>query len=530
MKLNSKKIIYIGFIFLIIQMFWQVYDNVIAKILIDSFGLNHTASGVVMALDNAFAVVLLPLFGAFSDKTKSKHGRRTPYIFIGTILAAILIMGVSFFDNAQNAKIKEANIPAIETVEITEFEGDYPDLTQYLPITYISEVTDNQPSKVETKTIGELKDLNIDKLYRFVHPEPKLFDGTLVSLYQSKDDAALVRIDLVDDIRNENLGYFIGFTVVLCLVLVSMSVFRTPAVSLMPDVTPKPLRSKANAIINLMGCAGGIIALIFVNFTAIEYQSYTLTFVVLGVLMLFFLALYMWKVKENKYVQEMIQESKEYGLEDADEVEVDSKNDKMPRDVKISFILILLSVVLWYMAYNAATSKFSVYATQALDMGYSIPLLVAQAAAIVCYIPLGMLSSKFGRKSTVLVGVVILFTAFLLASFARDNTTFLIWIALALAGIGWATINVNSYPMIVEMAKGNNVGKYTGIYYTFSMCAQIVTPILSGFFMENINIYSLFPYCTICAGLAFLTMFFVRHGDSKPIPTSKLEAFEAMED
>ena len=514
MKLNSKKIIYIGFIFLLIQMFWQVYDNVIAKILVDSFGLSHTASGIVMALDNAFAVVLLPFFGLLSDKTKSKHGRRTPYIFIGTILAAILIMGVSIFDNSQNAKIKENNINTIETVNVEE-------LPDYVPIAYWTEVKDGDPVKYETTTKKVLLDEGKETLYRFVHPNAKLIDGTIISLYEEKDDAALVRREFVAEIRNENIGYMIGFLVVLCFVLIAMSVFRTPAVSLMPDVTPKPLRSKANAIINLMGCAGGIIALIFMNFTAIEYQSYTLTFVILGVLMLVFLALYMWKVKENKYVKEMIKESKEYGIEET--IEVEDKKEKMPRDVKLSFFLILLSVVLWYMAYNAATSKFSVYATQALNMGYSIPLLVAQAAAIVCYIPLGMLSSKFGRKVTVLVGVIILFVAFLVASFARDNTTFLIWFALALAGIGWATI-------IVEMAKGSDVGKYTGIYYTFSMLAQIITPILSGFFMESINIYALFPYCTICAALAFATMFFVKHGDSKPIPKSKLESFESMDD
>ena len=521
MKLNSKKIIYVGFIFLIIQMFWQVYDNVIAKILVDSFGLSHTASGIVMALDNVFAVVLLPFFGLLSDKTKSKHGRRTPYIFIGTILAAILIMGVSIFDNAQLTKIKENNIQPIETVKVEN-------LPDYLPIVYWSEVEDGQPVKYETTSKKVLIEEGTENLYQFVNPEGKFIDEKIISLYREKDDAALVRRELVADIRDENKGFLIGFLSVLCLVLIAMSVFRTPAVSLMPDVTPKPLRSKANAIINLMGCAGGIISLIYMNFVAIEYQSYTLTFVILGVLMLVFLALYMWKVKENKYVEEMIKESKEYGIEE--EVEVESKKEKMPRDVKLSFFLILLSVLLWYMAYNAATSKFSVYATQALNMGYSIPLLAAQAAAIVCYIPLGMLSSKFGRKATVLIGVIILFTAFLVGSFARDNTTFLIWIALALAGIGWATINVNSYPMIVEMAKGSDVGKYTGIYYTFSMVAQIVTPILSGFFMENINIYALFPYCTICAALAFGTMFFVRHGDSKPIPKSKLEAFESLDD
>ena len=183
------------------------------------------------------------------------------------------------------------------------------------------------------------------------------------------------------------------------------------------------------------------------------------------------------------------------------------------------------------MAYNAATSKFSVYATNVLDTGFTIPLLVAQAAAIISYIPIGIISSKVGRKKTVLVGVVILFAAFVSAIFVNEKCAWIIWISMALAGIGWATINVNSYPMVVEMSKGANVGKYTGIYYTASMAAQIVTPLLSGVFMDIFGMRAaLFPYCAILSACAFVTMSFVKHGDSKPIPTNKLEAFEAMDD
>ena len=194
----------------------------------------------------------------------------------------------------------------------------------------------------------------------------------------------------------------------------------------------------------------------------------------------------------------------------------------MPKDVKKSFILILSSIVFWFMAYNAATSKFSVYATTVLDFkNYSIPLMVAQGAAIISYLPIGMLASKLGRKKTILLGISELFLAFLLGALATDSSAFLLYGIMALAGIGWATINVNSYPMVVEMAKGADVGKYTGIYYTASMTAQIITPIFSGFLMDTINMRILFPYSAIFCLFAFTTMLFVKHGNAKEIPAGK---------
>lgn len=524
MRLNTKKTIFVGFAFLLICMFWQVYDTVIAKILIDSFGLNQTWSGIVMAIDNVLAIILLPIFGTISDKTNTKLGKRTPYILVGTILAAVFIMGVSIFDNLQNAKLQNANIPAIEKVEIgkiyqeKEEEGIVDFSTDEYQYTFVIDKDGN----TKTKQLNEFD--KKDVLYRFTYGEHEETD-----LYLEKELAVNKRSPLVADVRLQNNILLIAFLIVLCFALVSMAIFRTPAVSLMPDVTPKPLRSKANAIINLMGSAGGIIALGFMTFLAKDYHSYTPTFIVLGVLMLIFLAIFLWQVKEPTLVELMKKQEVEYGVET--ESEIESTDDKMSKDVMRSFILILFSIVFWYMAYNAATSKFSVYATNVLATGYTLPLLVAQAAAIITYIPIGMIASKVGRKKTVLVGVAILFSAFLLATFVTDKTAVLIWIAMALAGIGWATINVNSYPMVVEMSKGSNIGKYTGIYYTASMAAQIATPILSGAIMDIAGtMHVLFPYCVVFCLLAFLTMSFVKHGDSKPIPTKKIDAYENLED
>ncbi len=500
MKLNTKKTIYVGIAFLIISMFWQVYDTVIAQILINSFGLNQTMSGIVMALDNVLALFLLPIFGSLSDKTKTKHGKRTPYIFFGTVIAAGLIMGISVFDNGQISKIKEAGISEVVTVEIGKEASNG---KTYVAGEYQVVVEEKGELSVITMTLEDE-----DTIYLFSHEEDKF--------YLAKELASDARSVFVREVRDNHVGYYIGFIIVLFLILVAMAVFRTPAVSLMPDITPKPLRSKANAIINLMGAAGGVTALAFMTFIAKDYQSYTPTFVCLGILMLLCLAVFMIKVKENKWAQEMEDVSKEYGFVEEEVVE-NNTSTKMPKDVRKSFILILLAVAFWYMAYNAATSKFSVYAGTVLDTGFTMPLMLANAAAIVSYVPIGILSSKYGRKKMVIVGVIILFLAFLLGSFVRANSAILIWVVMALAGIGWATISVNSYPMIVEMSRSADIGKYTGIYYTASMAAQIATPVLSGFFMDMINMRVLFPYCVVFCVFAFIMMVFVKHGDSEMV-------------
>jgi len=331
-----------------------------------------------------------------------------------------------------------------------------------------------------------------------------------------------------------NPGVLITFIAVLLVVLIGMSIFRSPAVALMPDVTIKPLRSKANAIINLMGSAGGVCALvlglgILFNTGAIKntFMSYIGFFGAIIVIMLIALVIFMVTVKEPEWAGEMEQKSRELGIDDVDDEAAASGDKKLSKGEKISLLLILASVVLWYMGYNAVTSKYSIYAGRVLDKDYNLTLIIAQAAAIISYLPIGLLSSKIGRKKAILIGVVILTGTFLGASFMRATTpTMLMNVMFALAGIGWATINVNSFPMVVELSRGGNVGKYTGYYYAASMAAQAITPFLSGMFMDRLGFTSLFPYATIAAGLAFFTMLFVKHGDAKPIAKKGLEALD----
>ncbi len=311
-----------------------------------------------------------------------------------------------------------------------------------------------------------------------------------------------------------------------------MATFRSPAVALMPDVTVKPLRSKANAVINLMGTAGGIIVLVFGMIFGSDVNNLMPYYIATCALILIGLIVFLLTVKEKKWAKEMEEDTLKY-YPDNEAKERDSVGGKLSKKQFSSLILILSSVVLWFMGYNAVTSKYSVYAENVLNQSYDLTLLIAQGAAIVSYIPVGIIASKLGRKKTILGGIVILFASFLIASFLRKGSSpIIMYILFALAGIGWATINVNSFPMVVELAKGSDIGKYTGFYYTASMAAQVITPILSGAIMDLFgSMLPLFPYASIFVGIAFITMLFVRHGDNKPTtPKDKIEMLAGAND
>ena len=428
MKLNYKRTILVGFAFFVITAFWGAYDAIVPKILTNLFHMEQWASGIIMSLDNVFALFMLPFFGSLSDKMTFKSGKRTPFILVGTVLAAI------FF----------------------------------------------------------------------------------------------VLLGLID-----NRGMLILFVAVLLLTLISMSIFRSPAVALMPDVTLKPLRSKGNAIINLMGTAGGIIVLalgIVFNTGAVGKTDFSAYTAAIGILMVIGLIVFLLFVNEPRWAREMQRESEKLGL-DKPEGEAAAEKRKLTKGEFISLILILASVALWYTGYNAVTSKYSVYAEEVLRVDFNTTLIVAQAAAVVAYIPVGIISSKIGRKKSILAGVVMLTAAFTVGIFLKEvKSEIYMFPIFALAGIGWATINVNSFPMAVELAKAGDVGKYTGYYYTASMAAQIITPVFSGALVSAFGWGVFFPYAAVFAGLSFVTMLFVKHGDSKPEKRGALESLAGAED
>mgnify|MGYP000809235147 CR=1 FL=1 len=511
MKLNYKRTIFVGFAFFLICAFWQAYDTIIPKILTDKFGMSQTLSGVIMAADNVLALFLLPLFGAVSDKCKNKRGRRTPFIIFGTIAAAALFVVLSFADDLQIkqlAPVAVDNPTAQETLYDAGLTATTPDGETF--------VVQEEFTREEFVAIA-MKDVDGG-----TNPDYTNYVVPARQAYAAQATAA----------NNLPLILFIG---ILLLVLLSMATFRSPAVALMPDVTIKPLRSKANAVINLMGAAGGIIVLILgmvfgTGKAENALMSYTLFFAVISGLMLGSLLIFLWKVKEPQLVREMHEESAKYGIE-TEETDKNSGDRRLSPAERKSLLLILASVVLWFFGYNAVTSKYAVYASNVLDLDYNATLTIATGAAIVSYIPVGAAASKIGRRKTILAGIVILGGAFLAGSFIRAGSSPLVMnILFALAGVGWATINVNSYPMVVELSRGGDVGRYTGFYYTASMAAQTITPIFSGFLMDKLAMTVLFPYGSACVLLAFVTMLFVKHGDNKPTPVSKLEALGGGDD
>lgn len=525
MKLNYRRTIHVGFAFFLICAFWQAYDNIIALTLTNKFGMPQAYSGVIMAFDNILALFMLPLFGALSDKCHTRWGKRTPFIFIGTIIAAAAFIGLSFVDHMQLTNISDvAKIDSESSLE-TLYDFDYGKT--------VLKTTDGKAFRVSDFDKERFLSIRTDTEWDTDGNDVtgnKEYQGERINPYSEYVSPARQAYAWKATLNSPNtLIFFVGL---LLVVLLAMSVFRSPAVALMPDVTPKPLRSKGNAIINLMGSAGGVLVLVlgmvFGTGSAKKgLMSYIVFFSVIAAMMIAALIAFLVTVKENKFVQEMEEESNRLGIDATTEGD-SAGSRRLSRGEIASLLLILSSVALWYIGYNAVSSKYSVYATNILQKDYNMTLIIAQAAAIISYLPVGMISSKIGRKKCILAGVVILGTAFGCACFADASTPALLMnVLFALAGIGWATINVNSFPMVVELAKGGNIGKYTGYYYTASMAAQVITPYLSGLLMDRFGMTTLFPYATVFVAIAFITMLFVRHGDAIASPkTSVLENFD----
>ena len=444
MKLNNKRTVIVGLAFLSICAFWQMYDNVIPLILTNTFHLNETFSGAIMAADNVLALFLLPYFGNLSDRTNTKLGKRMPFIVMGTMTAALFLNILPLLDNSYAA---------------------------------------------EPKTV------------------------TMVM-----------------------------FVICLGLLLVAMGTYRSPAVALMPDVTPKPLRSKANAIINLMGAVGGILylgvaAVMYPNskVLGLAHVNYQPLFLVVGGIMIAAVVILRFAVDEPKLAAEnkaLEAKHPEWNLAEDD----GSGNEVLPAPVKKSLGFLLASIALWFIGYNAVTTWFTTYVAQVMGQGLggaSTCLLIATGGAIVSYIPIGELASRIGRKKTIMGGIVLLAACFMLGYFLTTTSstiTPVMFAAFALVGFAWAAINVNSLPMVVEMCKGSDIGKFTGLYYSASMAAQVVTPILAGTLMRTISYKTLFPYAAFFVAMSFVTMLFVKHGDQKPEAKKGIKAFEDMDE
>lgn len=399
--LNYKQTFFIGCAFFTIMLLWQVY-NYMCPLFLEEMGINDTYKGLIMAGDNIFALVMLPVFGNLSDKTKTKLGRRMPYIVVGTLLAATAFPFVAAFG------IK---------------------------------------------------------------------------------------------------GNLVGLLITMGLILFFMNIYRAPAVALMPDLTPKKYRSKANGIINLMGGVGGIFAygtaLLFGN----KYPF--IPFIVTSILMVTALIILLSTVKEAKLLAQ---------IEEDETINQEINNVRpLNKEQKNNLILILCAVFFWFFAVNAVetfwgTYSWSVFFNNNPDNKTTgaIALLIFTATSIASYLPGGILAQKIGRKKTIIIGISCMILPFFIASFIT-KWNFLGFIILFMsAGFGWAAINSNSYPMVVEYASGKNGGKFTGFYYTSSQLAQTITPLIIGWVMDLIGRRMMFPYATFFLVVSITFMLIVK--------------------
>ena len=335
---------------------------------------------------------------------------------------------------------------------------------------------------------------------------------------------------------------FVSFVIVLGLLLIAMGTYRSPAVALMPDVTPKPLRSKGNAIINLMGAVGGMLYLAIAavmyptsKVKGLDHVNYQPLFIVVSLIMLVAVLVLFLTIREPKLVAEnraLEAKHPEWNLAKDD----GSGNETLPKPVKRSLGFLLASIALWFAGYNGVTTWFTTYISVVMGEGLggaSTCLLVGTVGAIISYLPIGMLASRFGRKSMIRFGTLLLTGCFIsgfILTTLYDHINILMYVVFALVGLAWASINVNSLPMVVEMCRGSDVGKFTGYYYTASMSAQVITPILAGTLLKHLGYDILFPYAAFFVAASFVTMIFVKHGDTKAEAKQGLDAFDSMDD
>lgn len=625
LKLNYPQTIKVGFAFAIIMIFWTMYDFVVPLLLENAFGLSNTLRGLIMGLDNLLSLFLLPVFGKLSDKAHgklvNKWGRRTPFILFGTIAAVVFMIFVPVTAQKQLVRSdavrasyeQKLNDDAFMSERLNEFctstkyyDKVYVEETakiskeQYLAIRYDNKLvaksgflgmggttyTYDGKAVTENDTVETIHGNKLVKDIIKGNSDYKLYVATGMNAWISER----VNEEVVSS--KQGITSLALYMVVLLITLVAMAVFRSPAVALMPDVTPKPLRSQGNAMINLMGGIGGAIAFLIYTVALIfeSLNTYAIIFGAVGCGMIVLLVCFMLLVNEKKMVEGCRQICEEFHVTDEDEEKeelqkIDEEIAELPnelicqteagenadgeavakaeapkkrlsftekmerrfnekykdlspeeRKAKLekakftSFILILASIFMWFMGYNAVSSNLSVYCVKALNLKASVASIisgVSMGVSAIAFIPVGYLAAKIGRRKSIMIGFAmavvsfILILAFVLPNEKQIVPAVLFALFYLIAGFGLIIANVNTFPMVVELAKAEDCGKYTGFYYTATMSAQAITPFIAGLVMDGVGMKFLFLYSAICVFIAIVLMFFVRYGDSMQIQKGK---------
>lgn len=635
LKLDYPQTFKVGFAFAIIMLFWTAYDFVVPLLLEHAYGLPSWARGLVMGLDNLLSLFMLPLFGKLSDnahgKLVKKWGRRTPFIVIGTVCAVVLMVFVPVATLKQQAKAEELTTQIEAQLDSDTFmqpllEEWYDNAVagkegsaNYCDLTYLNNNDVTRDDFVSLRYYGKMTSKKA--VLNMLGSTTYYYDGNVVEdLSAASPVEGKTYQDLVDTnaaykkyvaagmnnyISNEvhekctkaedgsGIKSLVVYMVILLLVLIAMATFRSPAVALMPDVTPKPLRSQANAIINLCGGIGGAIA--FLIYTVVLFgqrlENYVIIFGSVAAGMLLLLAGFLALVNERKMVAKCQEICKEYEIDDFAEGEnpeaekfaeelisegdaeynIDSKPDGAAQEIVNgttkeevapetldfakqvventkkkhqspkewwgskndlekgrlkSFALILASIFMWFMGYNAVSSNLSIYTTKALNLSAGIASIisgVSMGISAIAFIPVGYMAAKIGRRKSIMIGFALAVVSFVLICFAVTPNdvaaipAVLFALFYLIAGFGLIIANVNTFPMVTELSTAETVGQYTGYYYVATMSAQAITPAIGGAIMDAGGNKYLFLYSAACIVIAIVLMLFVKHGDSKQL-------------
>lgn len=634
LKLDYPQTFKVGFAFAIIMLFWTAYDFVVPLLLEHAYGLPSWARGIIMGLDNLLSLFMLPLFGKLSDNAKGKlvkkWGRRTPFIVIGTVCAVVLMVFVPVATLKQQAKAQDLTTqiesqlnddsfmqPLLEewydnAVAGKEGSANYCDLTylgnnkvtreQFVALRYDSKMTSKKAVLNMLGATTYYYDGEVVEDLSATSPTGKTYQEIVDSNAAYKKYVAAGMNNYISNEVHEKctkaadgsgIKSLVVYMVILLLVLIAMATFRSPAVALMPDVTPKPLRSQANAIINLCGGIGGAIA--FLIYTIVLFgqrlENYVIIFGSVAAGMLLLLAGFLALVNERKMVAKCQEICKEYEIDDfADgenpeaekfaeelihegdaEYNLDSKPDGEVQELVNgtakeeiapetldfakqvventkkktvspkewwhakndlekgrlkSFALILASIFMWFMGYNAVSSNLSIYTTKSLNLSAGVASIisgVSMGISAIAFIPVGYMAAKIGRRKSIMIGFAMAVVSFVLICFAvrpSDKAAIpavLFALFYLIAGFGLIIANVNTFPMVTELSTAETVGQYTGYYYVATMSAQAITPAIGGAIMDAGGNQYLFLYSAVCIVIAIVLMLFVKHGDSKQL-------------
>ncbi len=468
LKLNYKRTMLIGFAFFGILLLWQVYDSWCPTFLTDIFarrmyGLSSAELkiadadkilnvqwivGIIMACDNLAALILLPIFGSLSDKTKTPIGKRMPYILVGTFVSAVAFPFIPLFFHYNN---------------------------------------------------------------------------------------------------------IVGMVAMMVIVLIFMMIYRNPAVSLMPDITPKPLRAKANGLINIMGYLGGAFATVLGIFLVLtkyinapdnarKLWIIEIPFVVASVLMVISALILFFTIRENKLAAELKDEM------DAGEqlaaIENPVNDDApMSRANRRMLFAILGAEFLWFMADNAIGTyigNYVIYHLNSSSGSTMILTILGGVASVVGFATAGIIADKIGRKWTISMGLGITILALVVMCFVKPTGNvvgehgeysfpallFAVWV---IKGFGMALVHNCSFPMVVELCSNKKIGKFTGFYYAASMAAQTITPVLLGFVFKASGKWGALPvYSAILFALS-CTVFVLLVKNIKAKKLANVHGLEAID-